>query len=64
MHLCKLNLLALFDLKRYEEAMKCFYISLTINPKSSTTHNSKGILLARIKEYERAIQMFSTKQLQ
>ena len=47
------------ELKRYEEAIKCFDVSISLNSKHADSFDGKGMSLAKLKDYKRALICFN-----
>ena len=50
---------ALFNLKRYNEALLCYEKALQLRPKYIAAINNKGLALAAMSEYDKAIGCFN-----
>ena len=50
--------LALHQLARYEEAIKCYDKAIELDPNNAEAWNSKGLLLSELGKYEEAIKCY------
>ena len=48
----------MLGLKMYDEAVKCYNIGLRLKPNDADALNNKGIALAHLENYERALECF------
>jgi tetratricopeptide (TPR) repeat protein len=46
---------ALFELKRYQEALEAYDQAIHLDPNYAMTYNNKGTSLNRLKRYEEAL---------
>jgi tetratricopeptide (TPR) repeat protein len=51
--------MALVELKKYDEAIRCFDVAITLNPKSPTLWMNKGDCLLQERRLEEAMKSFS-----
>jgi tetratricopeptide (TPR) repeat protein len=49
---------ALYELKRYEDAIKAYDKAIELNPKYTDPWNNKGLVLHKLKRYEDAIKAY------
>ena len=50
--------IALYNLKRYEEAIVAYDLALRFNPQDADAHNNKGCTLYELKRYEEALAAY------
>jgi len=50
--------IALYELKQYQDAIKCYDTAIELFPKYSLAYNNKGAALNTLKQYQDAIKCY------